>query len=62
MQKAIITTIEEEFKKSKVKAHVRTKRGKLERVKEFSRTGEKKAKQKLWTDTENWRRWRSGRR
>jgi len=41
MIKAEISTIEEEFEKSQVKAHVRTRRGKLERVKEFSRAGSK---------------------
>jgi len=39
MVKAEISTIEEEFEKSQVKAHIRTRKGKLERVKEFSRKG-----------------------
>lgn len=32
-----VVSIEEEFEKSRVKAHVRTKKGKMERVKEHSR-------------------------
>jgi len=32
-----VTTIDEEFEKSRVKTHLRTKKGKLERVKEFER-------------------------
>jgi len=39
MIKAEISTIDEEFEKSRVKAHIRTRRGKLERVREFSRKG-----------------------
>jgi len=44
MVKAEISTIEEEFNKSRVKAHIRTRKGKLERVKEFERKGTKKPK------------------
>jgi len=36
-----VTTIGEEFEKSRVKSHVRTRKGKLERVKEFERKGGK---------------------
>ena len=35
---AKIVSIDEEFEKSRVRAHVRTKKGKMERVKEHSRT------------------------
>lgn len=38
-----VTTIDEEFEKSRVKPFVRTRRGKLERVTGFERRGEKKA-------------------
>jgi len=34
-----VSTIEEEFKKARVKAHVRTRKGKMERVREFERKG-----------------------
>ena len=48
MQEAIVSTIDEEFKelqKSRVKAHVsKTKTGKLTRVKEYSRAGQRKGK------------------
>jgi hypothetical protein len=37
MIKAKIVSLDEEFEKSRVKAHVRTRKGKLERVKEYSR-------------------------
>jgi len=40
MIKAEISTIDEVLEKSRVKAHIRTRKGKLERVKEFSRKGE----------------------
>jgi hypothetical protein len=35
-----ISTIDEEFEKSRVKAHTRTRKGKLERVREFSKKGD----------------------
>jgi hypothetical protein len=47
MQEVRVVTIDEEFEeleKSRVKAHVRTRKGKLERVKEFERRGGKKSK------------------
>jgi len=40
MKKLYVVSIDEEFEKSRVKAHVRTRKGKLERVKEFERKGE----------------------
>jgi len=48
MIKAEISTIDEEFEKSRVKAHVRTRKGKLERVKEFERKGEVVHPMKPW--------------
>jgi len=47
MIKAEISTIDQEFEKSRVKAHVRTRKGKLERVKEFERKGEGEHKAKV---------------
>jgi hypothetical protein len=38
---AYVVSIDEEFEKSRVKAHVRTRRGKIERVREFERAGAK---------------------
>jgi len=34
-----VSTIGEEFEKARVKAHVRTRKGKMERVREFERIG-----------------------
>lgn len=42
MDKIYVVTIDEEFEKSKVKSHTRTRKGKMERVKEFERKGERK--------------------
>jgi len=42
MKKVYVISLDEEFEKSRVKAHTRTRKGKLERVKEFERRGEKK--------------------
>jgi len=42
MLKATISTINEEFEKSRVKAYTRTRKGHLERVKEYGRRGEHK--------------------
>jgi hypothetical protein len=44
MFKAEISTLDEEFEKSRVKGYIRTRRGKMERVKEFQRTGGGKKK------------------
>lgn len=39
MSKIYVTTIDEEFEKSRVKGFVRTRKGRMERVKEFERRG-----------------------
>jgi len=50
MEKTLyIVSLDEEFEKSRVKAHVRTRKGKLERVKEFERKGKVRPGSKLHT-------------
>ena len=39
MKQVYVVSLDEEFEKSRVKAHVRTRKGKLERVQEFERKG-----------------------
>jgi hypothetical protein len=41
-EKLYLTTLDEEFEKGRVKGHVRTKKGKMQRVKEHSRAGKPK--------------------
>lgn len=47
MKKVLVVTLDEEFEKARVKAHVRTRKGKLERVQEFQRKGEGKKLNKV---------------
>ena len=39
MKQVYVVSLDEEFEKAKVKAHLRTRKGKMERVQEFQRKG-----------------------